>query len=129
MSHFTRVKTQFTDLGVLKQTLTDLNYRVAETATVRGYQGATERAELVVRPGGNYDIGFVRGKDGHYQVVADWWGVERDAGLREQKFLEPVARRYAYHKVVQEVAKQGFQVVQETTAADQTVKLTVRRWA
>jgi hypothetical protein len=31
--------------------------------------------------------------------------------------------------VVEQVAKQGFSVVQESVGTDQTVKLTVRRWA
>ena len=129
MSHFTRVKTQITDVEVLKRALTDLKYPYAEDAVVRGYQGKSENAQVVVRPGGDYDIGFIEGEDGNYQVVADWWGVGKDAGLREQAFLNPVMQRYAYHKVVAQVAQQGFQVVQETVGADQTVKLTVRRWA
>lgn len=129
MSHFTRVSTQITDVGMLKRALTDLKYNFAEHTLVRGYQGKNEQAELVVQPGGSYDIGFVRNPDGNFHIVADWWGVEKDAKLRERTFLEPVMQRYAYHKVVDEVAKQGFQVVQETTGTDQTMKLTVRRWA
>ena len=130
MSHFTRVKTQITDVEVLKRALADLKHPYVENTIVRGYQGKNEQAELVVQPGGAYDIGFTRaGADGAFHVVADWWGVEREAKLREKAFLEPVMQRYAYHKVVAEMAKQGFSVVQETVAADQTVKLTVRRWA
>lgn len=129
MSHFTRVKTQITDVEVLKHALSDLQYSYADNAIVRGYQGKTEKAELVVNPGGGYDIGFIKGQDGHFQIVADWWGVTKDNGLKEQAFLNPVMQRYAYHTVVEQVAKQGFQVVQETVGTDQTVKLTVRRWA
>jgi hypothetical protein len=129
VSHFTRVKTQITDVEVLKRALGDLQYTVAENTLVRGYQGKQEHAEVVVSPGGAYDIGFIKGSDGHFQVVADWWGVHKDNGLREQAFLNPVMQRYAYHTVVDQVAKQGFQVVQETVGTDSTVKLTVRRWA
>ena len=129
MSHFTRVKTQITDVEVLKRALADLNYAYGEDAVVRGYQGKKEHAEVVVRPGGDYDIGFIKGKDGNFQIVADWWGVTKDNGLKEQAFLNPVMQRYAYHTVVEQVAKQGFQVVQEAVGTDNTVKLTVRRWA
>lgn len=129
MSHFTRVKTQITDVEVLKRALSDLSYTYQEKTLVRGYQGKKEQAEVVVQPGGAYDIGFKQERDGAFHVVADWWGVEREAKLREKAFLEPVMQRYAYHKVVAEMAKQGFQVVQETVAADKTVKLTVRRWS
>lgn len=129
MSHFTRVKTQITDVGMLTRALTDLKYPFAENTLVRGYQGKNEQADVVVKPGGAYDIGFVKAADGSYHIVADWWGVEKEAKLRERSFLEPVMQRYAYHKVVDEVAKQGFQVVQESVGVDQTVKLTVRRWS
>ena len=129
MSHFTRVKTQITNVDVLKRALSDLHYTYAEGAIVRGYQGKKEQAELVVQPGGDYDIGFVKAADGNYQIVADWWGVHKDNGLKEQAFLNPVMQRYAYHTVVEQVAKQGFSVVQESVGTDQTVKLTVRRWA
>lgn len=129
MSHFTRVRTQITDREMLVKALTDLKYQVSENATVRGYQGNSLKAELVVKPGGSYDIGFERTAAGQYEVVADWWGVQKDAQLNTQAFMNPVTQRYAYHKVVAEVAKQGFQVVQEAQGADQTIKVTVRRWS
>ena len=129
MSHFTRVRTKITDREKLKHALADLKYQIHEDAIVRGYQGAKLMAEVVVRMKGAYDIGFERSSDGTYQVVADWWGVQKDDGLGEQSFVQPVVQRYAYHTVVEQVAKQGFQVVQEATGADQTLKVTVRRWA
>lgn len=129
MSHFTRVKTQITDLDVLKRSLADLEYACAEGAVVRGYQGKQEKAELVVRPGGDYDIGFVREADGAYALIADWWGVHQAIGLKEPAFIGPVMQRYAYHKVLDTVRDQGFQLVQETHGKDATLKLTVRRWA
>lgn len=129
MSHFTRVRTKITDREKLKHALADLKYQFKEDAVVRGYQGAKLKAEVVVKLSGEYDIGFERGSDGTYQVVADWWGVHKDNGLQENTFVQPVSQRYAYHTVVEQVAKQGFQVVQEATGADQTLKVTVRRWA
>jgi hypothetical protein len=128
MSHFTRVKTQITDLPLLKRALLDLHYAILDKAIVRGYKGRHATAEVVVRPGGAYDVGFVKDEDGSYNLLADWWGVKRACGLSEQTFLAPVLQRYAYHKVLDSVTAQGYQVVEETTSADQTVKLTVRRW-
>ena len=129
MSHFTRVKTQIMDREMLVKALGDLKYQVAEHATVRGYQGNKLKADLVVNPGGAYDIGFEKDADGCYQVVADWWGVEKDVQLSTKAFMDTMTQRYAYHKVVAEAAKQGFQVIQEVTGADQTIKVTVRRWS
>ena len=129
MSHFTRVKTQINDREMLVKALDDLKYNHASSGLVRGYQGNKTKADLVVTLAGQYDIGFEQDKEGFYQVVADWWGVAQDAQLNQDKFLAPVTQRYAYHKVVAEVAKQGFQIVQEHTGVDNTVRVTVRRWA
>ena len=129
MSHFTRVRTRITDREKLKLALGDLRHSYKEDTVVRGYMGQKLKADVVVSPGGAYDIGFEKAKDGSYQVVADWWGVTQECGLKEQDFLQPVVQRYAYHTVGEQVAKQGFQVVQETVGADPTVKVTVRRWA
>ena len=129
MSHFTRVRTRITDREKLKRALTDLKHNYRENTVVRGYQGANLNADVVVAPGGDYDIGFEKGADGNFTVVADWWGVTQACGLREKEFVDPVVQRYAYHTVVEQAAKQGFQVVQETTGADQTLKVTVRRWS
>lgn len=129
MSHFTRVRTQITDVERLKVVLTDLRHAHRDQTVVRGYQGNSLQADVVVNPGGGFDIGFEKGADGAFQIVADWWGVQKDTGIAEADFVRGVVQRYAYQTVVEQVAKQGFQVVQETVGADQTLKVTVRRWA
>jgi hypothetical protein len=128
MSHFTRVKTRMVDAEVLCQALRDLGHEPERHARVRGWEGKSAPADVVVRPGGAFDVGFERAEDGSLQVVADWWGVGRDTGLREATFLPPVLQRYAYHTVVSQAAAQGFHVVQETVGADKGIKLTIRRW-
>ena len=76
MSHFATVQTRITDLACLKQALADLGHAVEEgAADVRGYRGAREKADLVVRTGSAYDVG-VRKVGDAYELVADWWGVE-----------------------------------------------------
>jgi hypothetical protein len=129
MSHFTRVKTKMTDVEVLCEALRDIGHEPHRGVVVRGYAGRSAPAEVVVRPGGAYDVGFARAPDGTLHVLADWWGVGRDTGLREETFLPPVLQRYAYRTVVKQAAAQGFRVVQEVVGADQGIKLTIRRWS
>lgn len=128
MSHFSRVQTKMTDQDCLHSALVGLKYDVVSRALVRGFTGRTVEADLVVRPGGSFDIGFERQSDGAFTLVADWWGVEREAGVREAEFLPPVLQRYAYEVVCREMVSQGFQLVRESVAADQSVQLTLRRW-
>jgi hypothetical protein len=129
MSHFTNVKTKITDLEALKAALADLGHQVVEgDVAVRGWRNTSQRAELAVRLG-SFDVGFSRGADGTYDVVADWWGVKTYDGVAQPEFMRRVTQRYAYHKVLGEVRRQGYALVEEESQADQSIRLVVRKWA
>lgn len=129
MSHFTNVKTKITDLEALKAALEDLGYPVVEgRATIRGWRHATEQAELAARLG-SFDIGFRRTADGTYDAVADWWGVRTYEGVSQADFMRRLTQRYAYRKVIGEVSKQGYTLVEEEQQADQSIRLVVRKWS
>jgi hypothetical protein len=129
MSHFTNVKTKLTDLEALRAALVDLGYQVAADApAIRGWRGTSQHADLAARLSA-FDIGFTRGADGTYDAVADWWGVKTYEGVTQAEFMRRVTQRYAYHKVVGEVRKQGYTLVEEEDQADQSIRLVVRKWA
>jgi len=126
VSHFTQLKTQLRDLDHLTQALADLDL-THETGdvTVRGYQGQTRTAQVVLRQANQHDVGFAwNGR--FYELVTDlqyWqqpWTVER--------FLAKVQQRYAYNTVVNECEKKGFQVATEEVNADGAVRLVLQRW-
>ncbi|WP_218081308.1 DUF1257 domain-containing protein [Anthocerotibacter panamensis] len=127
MSHFTQLKTQLRDLDNLTRALDDLKLSYEQgSVTVRGYQGQTRAAQVVLRQENHHDVGFAW--NGHaFELVADlqyWkqpWTVER--------FLEKVNQRYAYNTVIHACAEQGFQVTTEDVNTDGTVRLVLQRWS
>ena len=130
MSHFTKVQTKIKDLVCLKQALCDLDYEFVEgdnNVQVRGWLKQTTQADLVIRASKSYDIGVNVTADG-YEFVADWWGVETTRGVTQEEFVKSVTQRYAYHKVMSEVAKQGYSVETDEVTEDKTISITVRRW-
>jgi hypothetical protein len=130
MSHFTTVETKIKDLVCLKAALKDLGYEFVEAeqgVEVRGYLGAKERAELSIRASKTYDVGVQKTAEG-YQFVADWWGVETTRGVTQEEFVKQVTQRYAYHKVLSEVAKQGYTIETDEVRTDKTIAITVRKW-
>ncbi|MSP70835.1 MAG: DUF1257 domain-containing protein [Myxococcales bacterium] len=130
MSHFTTVQTKIKDLVCLKKALTDLGYAFTEDEAgveVLGYLGAKTRAELSVKASKSYDIGVKKTVDG-YEFVADWWGVETTRGVTQEAFMKTVTQRYAYHKVLSEVARQGYTIETEEVSTEQTISITVRKW-
>lgn len=127
MSHFSQIKTQIRNLNSLEAALTDLgiNWK-SGSRPVRGYRGQTRNAELTIEQDNGYDIGFSwNGKE--YELVADlqYW----QQPLSVEGFLRRVTQRYAYHTVVNETARQGFQVAEHQQNEDGTIRLLVQRWS
>ncbi|MGA1621276.1 MAG: DUF1257 domain-containing protein [Synechocystis sp.] len=127
MSHFSNIKTQIRNLDVLKTTLTNLGVDWKDgPATVRGYQGATAIAAVVIEQDNNYDVGFSwNGKE--YELVTDlqYW----QQPLSVEGFLQKITQGYALETVLSESAKQGFAVTEQQTQKDGSVRLVVQRWS
>ena len=126
MSHFSQIKTQIRNLDSLQSALTDLGISwKSGPHPVRGYQGQTHTAEVVVEQGNGYDIGF-RWNGEQYDLVADlqYW----QQPLTVDRFLSQVTQRYALNVVTQTSAQQGFQVAEQVQNQDGSIRLVVQRW-
>jgi hypothetical protein len=127
MSHFSNIKTQIRNLTSLKTALSELgiDWKPGPSA-VRGYQEQTRTAEVVIEQENNYDIGFSWNGEA-YELVADlqyWqqpWTVDA--------FLQRVTQGYAYHTVINESSKQGFQLAEQQKNEDGSIRLVVQRWS
>lgn len=127
MSHFSQIKTQIRNLSSLQAALTDMDIDWKSGSTeVRGYRGQTHEAQVTIEQENGYDIGFSwNGQE--YELVADlqyWqqnWSVNR--------FINEVTQRYAYHTVMDETAKQGFQIAEQQKNEDGSIRVVLQRWA
>jgi len=128
MSHFTEVKTKIKCLVTLKKVIEELGYSFKDGVTqVRGYQGELTEAIAVIDTKSSYDIGIVQTAEG-YSLIGDWDMLQVRAGIEQDELLNAINKKYAYHKILEEVAKQGYTVVEEEENAEQVVKVRVRRW-
>lgn len=127
MSHFSTIKTKIRNLPALKSSLQDLGLKTLEgPRPIKGYQGQTRQAEIVLEQNNNYDIGFSwNGQE--YELIADlqYWAQP----LTVETFLNKVTQGYAYHTVLQESSKNGFQVAEQQKNADGSIRLLVQRWS
>ncbi len=126
MSHFSQIKTQIRDLTSLQSALTDLGVEwKAGPQEVRGYRGQTRTAEIVIEQDNGYDIGFTR-NDQAYELVADlqYW----QQPLSVEGFLKRVTQQYAYHTVLKETERQGFQLTEQQQNQDGSIRLVLQRW-
>ena len=126
MSHFSQVKTQIRSLKPLQTALTELGVDWKPgNAPMRGYQGNTTTAEVVIEQDNGYDVGF-QWNGSEYALVSDmqfWqqpWTVE--------SFLQKVTQRYAIATVMSESSDQGFALSEQQVREDGSVRLVLQRW-
>jgi hypothetical protein len=127
MSHFSQIKTQIRNLSSLEAALTELGVDWKPgPRMVRGYRGQTRNAELTIEQNNGYDVGF-SWNGNEYELVADmqYW----QQNLSVDGFLRQVMQRYAYHTVLKETARQGFQVAEQQQNEDGSIRLLVQRWS
>jgi Protein of unknown function (DUF1257) len=127
MSHFSNIKTQIRNLASLQAALTGMGIDwKSGPRDVRGYQGQTRKAEVVIQQNNNYDIGFSwNGQE--YELVADlqYW----QQPLSVEGFLKNVTQRYAYHTVINESQVQGFEISEQQKNEDGSIRLVLQRWS
>jgi len=126
MSHFSHIKTKIRNLESLQTALTDLKIDwKAGPREIRGYRGQTHLADVVIEQENGYDLGFAWNGQA-YEFVADlqYWAQTGSV----DHFLNRITQRYAFQTVMQETAKQGFQVAQQEHAEDGTIRLVLQRW-
>ena len=125
MSHFTSIKTKIVEKQYLKQALSELGHTYQEgNVQIRGYQGIqTSVAIKIPTKNTGYDIGF-RKSDNAYEMVADWWGIK---DINQNKFIQQVSQRYAYHAAKAKLEEQGFSLVSEETQEGERIHLVLRR--
>jgi len=126
MSHFSQIKTQLRNLTSLKAALTDLGMDwKAGPATVRGYQGLTETADLAIEQPNGYDIGFAWNGE-EYALVTDMQFWQLNGSV--DRFLKQVTQRYAFHTVINSGVEQGFEVAEQVKNEDGSIRLVLQRW-
>lgn len=131
MSHYSRVKTEFHNREALIACLKNLGHEVVTNTVIKGHHGE-HAVDIAVTGTRGYGIGFVRGADGTYDMVADWWGV---SGTSEQKIAQDlksqadhIQRAYARKMVLDQAASDGFEVISQSEDEDGTLRIVVRRW-
>lgn len=129
MSHFSQIRTKIRNLSSLKAALTDLGVDWKQgPSPVRGYQGLTETAEVVIEQPNGFDVGFrLNPETQEYELVADlqYW----QQPLSVDGFVNQISQRYAFHTVLEATSNEGFQVAEQQTTEDGAIRLVVQRWA
>jgi hypothetical protein len=127
VSHFTRIKTRMVEREYLVAALRDLGFQPeVGQLQARGFGGNRTAVEVKIASGNSgYDIGFRKTADG-YEVVADWWGINK---VQQGPFVQQLQQRYAYQATRAKLQEQGFDLVNEEKQKDGRIHLVLRRMA
>jgi hypothetical protein len=133
MSHYTVMETQISSAEHLVKALEDLGFKNvevhAEPQPLVGWMGSTREnvAHVIVRRReigfDSNDIGFLQTSSGYFQAqISDFDRLKFD-----DEWMRALTQRYAYHVAADMLAKQDFEMVEESRERDGTIHLTVRR--
>ncbi len=126
MSHFSRIRTKFTDKKFLEMAIKDLGFAYEEgQQEVRDFGGRKTPVDIRVKLPLSYDIGFQKQGDS-YTIIADWFGVR---GINQKDFTEKLTQRYAYHAAREKLQSQGFNMVEEKVEETGQIRIVLRRMA
>merc|ERR1719164_5445 len=94
--------------------------------TVRGYEGETTEAQMVIKQTNGKDIGFRKSADGSYELVADlqFW----KQPIPVDAFLEKLTQRYALSAIRAAMAEAGFQLVHQAVDVDGAIRVEVSKY-
>ncbi len=117
------MKIAFSDRDLLQQALADLGYQIEEGNGLKITDGVKSvKVDFLVPIPYTEPIGFRKGKNG-WQLTADWFRVN----LNRKDFENRLKQQYAYLSVKQTLAKQGFEIAEETRDEAQRIHITLRR--
>lgn len=123
MSHISVMKIAFVDRDLLIRALADLGYEVTEGEDLRITDGVKSvKVDFLVKIPYTESIGFRKGKNG-WQLTADWFRVNLD----RKTFENRLKQQYAYLTVRESLAKQGFEVSEETRDESRRIHIVLRR--
>jgi hypothetical protein len=133
MSHYTIVNTQIVSAKHLTRALGDLGFADVEVHSTPqplvGWMGLARenQANVIIRrkylsPSSN-DIGFAKNASGTFDaLISDW-----DRPTYDNKWLQQLSQRYAYHVATDLLDERDFSLVEEECDQDGTIHLTLRR--
>lgn len=107
MSHFSTLRTRFTDSEILKNALQELGFLVKTNAPIRGYGIQQIQADIVAVLEGDSDLGWVRNPDGSLSLVADLWSLAKNHSLPE--LINSINQKYAVNQTLAQARQPGLQ--------------------
>ena len=122
MSHLSKIKTNISNLDILKQTINDLGffYKLSKSSERNTCLSVySSKLEKVILCNFEYD-GL------SYSLITDiqLWNL----GMQFDNFYEKLKQKYAHNIVLQQTNKSGFSKISEQIMSDGSIRVLVQKW-
>jgi hypothetical protein len=77
MTHFSTLRTKWTDTEVIVLALIHLDLLVKIDTDIRGASGQRVRCNIACILNGDYDLGYIKNSDGQFDLVVDLYGIAK----------------------------------------------------
>lgn len=125
MSHFSKIKTSFKNLKILKKSLEGL--KIDGRHDIEDFfEISSEQNSLIARQNNGSLIRFTWNGKG-YELIVDLAFWNQTFSL--ENFLNQLSQKYANNMIIHESAKQGFAAVNEVQQKDGSIHMVLQRWA
>ena len=114
--------------GLLVQLGYSLVSGLSKTKNIGNTVVNSETCDLVFQTKGGVDVGIQQQEDGSIKLICDEEQLQKVEGVDKIEMHQELVKEYTHKKISEELAKQGFSIVEEEHLADQTIKIRVRRW-
>jgi len=122
MSKFVSLKTSLRERTFLQSALKDLKCEILKTRKIKTLLNRVYDVDFAVKtPFGV--VGFIKNKNNEFELAGDDMILKKNT-----KFIEQITQKYAYHHVLSEAKKAGFNLVKETVDGEKSVRLVLRKW-
>jgi len=136
MSHYSRVRTQFTDAESLVVALKAVGLKEVEQHSsptgLYGYQGdlRSDKAHIIVRRQyvgvASNDLGFIRRDDGTFAaIISDY---DRQTG-KDERWMSRLKREYGKSIVFKYAEREGYDLEENSQGQSEEIRLVLRRGA
>nr|YP_010196474.1 hypothetical protein LK223_pgp199 [Gracilaria cervicornis]UAD83871.1 hypothetical protein [Gracilaria cervicornis] len=128
MSHFSRIKTNITDLKILQKSLTDINLEYSMNKLhLQDSNGNLEYMDMVVRKNNTNIIGFLwNGQE--YTFISDFDLWKNNYDICQENIVEKILQQYAINSIIEVSHAEGFTTRNQEKLQDGSIKLVVQRW-
>nr|YP_009510550.1 hypothetical protein [Gracilaria ferox]AXI96223.1 hypothetical protein [Gracilaria ferox] len=128
MSHFSRIKTNITDLKILQKSLTDINLEYSMNKLhLQDSNGNLEYMDMVVRKNNTNIIGFLwNGQE--YTFISDFDLWKNNHNICQENIVEKILQQYAINSIIEVSHAEGFTTRNQEKLHDGSIKLVVQRW-